>query len=199
MPGDELLLEGFLAVEAAIEAGWRNVHELVLAEDKRYDRRLSRLRLKAEAAGIAVSTLPREAINDMATGDTHSGIIARVGARQFCAPRDLLPSDDVPFIVMLDGIEDPYNFAGAIRALYAAGVDGVVLRQRNWTSASAIVGRASAGTIERIPLAIAESAEAAADFFRGQGLTIAATAKAEAALPLGRSRSYIAALYAHRW
>ena len=51
---------------------------------------------------------------------------------------------------MLDGIEDPYNFAGAVRCLYAAGVDGVVLRPRNWTSAGAIVGRASAGAIERV-------------------------------------------------
>ena len=70
---------------------------------------------------------------------------------------------------MLDGIEDPYNFAGAIRALYAAGVDGIVLRPRNWTSASAIVGRASAGASERVAIAIAKSAASAADFYRERG------------------------------
>ena len=86
-------------------------------------------------------------------------MIALVGERQYVSLADLLPDSAIPFIVMLDGIEDPYNFGFTIRALYAAGVHGIVLRPRNWTSASAVVGRASAGTVERMPLAIADKAQ----------------------------------------
>ena len=98
----------------------------------------------------------------MATGKTHGGIIALVGERRFAQLDDLLPERGPAFVVMLDGIEDPYNFGFALRALYAAGVDGVVLRRRNWSSATSVVGRASAGSSERISMAIAEGAEQAA-------------------------------------
>jgi 23S rRNA (guanosine2251-2'-O)-methyltransferase len=76
---------------------------------------------------------------------------------------------------MLDGIEDPFNFGQAIRALYAAGADGLVVRPRNWLSAAGIVARASAGTAELMPTAVAETSLDAATFFRQHGLTIACT------------------------
>ena len=85
-----------------------------------------------------------------------------------------------PFIVMLDGIEDPFNFGQALRSLYAAGAAGVVVRPRNWFSAAGIVARASAGVSEQMPIAIAETAEYAADTYRQLGLRIAATSNQNA-------------------
>ncbi len=76
---------------------------------------------------------------------------------------------------MLDGIEDPFNFGYAVRVLYAAGADGLVVRPRNWTSAAGVVARASAGASELIPIAVAETALDAATALRTQGLTIACT------------------------
>lgn len=177
MPPECQILEGCLSIQAALEAGYRDVHELLIDEKKRRDRRLRGLRRKAQAAGVAVSFVARAAIERRASGGSHGGLIALVSERRFCQLDELLPKNGAAFIVMLDGIEDPYNFAGAIRAFYAAGIDGAVLRPRNWSSASALVGRASAGTIERLPLAIAETAADAAEFYRGRGLAIACAAK----------------------
>ncbi len=177
MPADALLLEGRLAVQAALEAGNRPVSELLIDESKQFDRRLSRILHLARGADVAVTALPRVELSQMADGNSHGGVLARVGERRYKALDDLLPADRPAFIVMLDGIEDPYNFGGALRALYAAGVDGIVLRPRNWSSAAAIVGRASAGASERLPIAIADSAGNAADFYRRQRLLIAATSK----------------------
>lgn len=171
------LLEGRLSVQAAIESGWRDVHRILIDSQKRYDRRLASLLRQADAANIPVSFVSNDAIQQRATGGSHGGLLAEVGEREFCHPADLLPKDRAAFIVMLDGIEDPYNFAGAVRCLYASGVDGVVLRPRNWTSAAAIVGRASAGAIERVPLALAETAAQAGDIYRARGLHIAVAAK----------------------
>ncbi len=179
MASDCHILEGYLSIQAALEAGNRDIHQILIDERKRRDRRLGRLRRQAQAAGVAVSVVARAAIEKYASGGSHGGLIALVSERRFCRLDDLLPKTGAAFIAMLDGIEDPYNFAGAIRALYAAGVDGAVLRPRNWSSTSALVGRASAGTIERLPLAIAETATDAAEFFRGRGLAIACAAKAE--------------------
>ncbi len=184
MAPESHLLEGAVSVEAALAAGFREIAQIQIDEDKRCDRRLHRLRRAAQAAGVELRYEARAAINERASGRSHGGVIALAGERRYCQLGDLLPADRAPFIVMLDGIEDPYNFAGAVRALYAAGVDGLALRPRNWSGASALVGRASAGAIERLPVAIAESAAAAADFYRRQGLAVACAAKSESARPL---------------
>ena len=184
MPTDLLILEGALSIQAALEAGFRDVHQILIDERKRSDRRISRLRRKARSAGARVSFVSRAIIEASASGNSHGGVIAQVGERRFCQLGELLPEAEPALIVMLDGIEDPYNFGGAIRALCAAGVDGTVVRPRNWTSATALVGRASAGAVERLPMAIAETAAEAAEFYRGHKLVIACTAKAEPAKPV---------------
>ena len=120
----------------------------------------------------------------MRGANSHGGVYALAGARRFEDMADLIPPDNPPFVVMLDGIEDPYNFGFAVRVLYAAGADGLVLRERNWTSASAIVGRSSAGTSELMPIALAESALEAASFFRQRGLAVTTAAKSSASVSL---------------
>ena len=73
---------------------------------------------------------------------------------------------------MLDGIEDPFNFGQAVRALYAAGVDGLVVR-RSWETALATVTRASAGATELLPTATADAPEDAAAASRSRGMRVA--------------------------
>lgn len=172
----QALLEGRLSIEAALDSGSREVRQLLIDRDKRYDWRLSRLARRADVAGVALSWRPREEIDNMAQGKTHGGILAVVGDRRYDTLESLLPTNEAAFIVMLDGVEDPYNFGGAIRATYAAGAHGLVVPPREWNHAAAIVGRASAGACERIPMAIANNAANAADFYRARGLAIAQTA-----------------------
>ena len=172
-------LEGFLSILAAIEGESRPIHQVLIHEKKRYDKRLAYLRHTAERASISVEYVPEEQINQHTDGNTHGGAVALVGERRFVGLADLLPPEKNAFIVMLDGIEDPFNFGYAIRALYAAGVDGVVVRPRNWTTASSVVGRSSAGASERVVMAVAETAEDAATFYRGHGVLIATTARSD--------------------
>ncbi|MCY4464591.1 MAG: RNA methyltransferase [Chloroflexi bacterium] len=171
----QTLLEGRLSVQAALDAGSRTIHQLLIDEKKRYDWHLSQIARQADAAGIPLTYRPRADIDGMAIGTSHGGLVAVVGERRFSSLDALMEVDSAAFIVMLDGIEDPYNFGGVIRALYVAGAHGLVVRPRNWTSASAIVGRASAGASERIPMAIAQNSAEAAEFFRAQGLVIVQT------------------------
>lgn len=177
-------LEGFLSILAAIESNSRPIHRILIDDKKRYDRKLGFLRHTGERAQIPVDYLPAEKIESYTDGNTHGGVVALVGERRFVTPADLIPADKNALIVMLDGIEDPFNFAYALRSLYAAGVHGVVLRPRNWTSATAIVGRASAGCAERMPMAIVDTAESAAEFYRTQSISIATTAKNENSVSL---------------
>jgi len=173
------ILEGQVSVAAALQSPFRDVQVVYVRED-REDRALRWLEHRAREAGVPVERKGADEIDALTEGSSHGGVAARVGERRTVELSGLLPSDRPAFVAMLDGIEDPFNFGQAVRSLYACGVDGLVLRPRNWLSAAATVARSSAGASELIPTAIAESAEEAAHFFQQAGLTIACAAEEEA-------------------
>ena len=171
---EQAILEGLISVRAALTARNRAVQTVLLSKD-RYDPDTLRLEQVARAAGIAVERKERAEIDALAQGTTHGGVLAMVGDREFLALKELGRDSARPFIAMLDGIEDPFNFGSAVRSLYAAGVDGLVLRARNWMSAAGTVARASAGASELIAAAIADDPQQAVDLFRSRGLAMACT------------------------
>ncbi len=181
--GWETWLEGIISVTAAVASSSRPVHAVYIRQDarQRHDRKLALLVDTAVAAEVPVQWVDEAFISQHASGASHGGVLARVGPRRFVRCDDLLAGTAVPFVAMLDGIEDPFNFGQAVRALHAAGANGLVLRPRNWLSAAGTVARASAGASEWLPTAVAETAEEAATFFRQQGLTIACASHNEAA------------------
>ncbi len=173
------ILEGHISVEAALKAGSRPLERLIIPTGI-IDRDVARLAREAERMGIPVSRVPAAEIDALAQGKSHGGVVALAGERRFVALDALVEGVERPFLVMLDGVEDPFNFGQAVRAFYAAGAHGLVLRERNWMTAAGVVARSSAGASELIPTAVAESTQAAADFFRARGLRVAVAAKERA-------------------
>jgi len=171
---EQTILEGFVSVRAALKSGSRDIYRILIRRDK-WDRGVAWMEYAATNAGIPVERVDSDIIDSFAEGSTHGGVVAAVGPRKFVDIGDIARDNAHPLVVMLDGVEDPFNFGQAIRALYAAGADGLIVRPRNWMSAAGVVARASAGASEWIPTAIAETAQDAADFFRARGLMIAVT------------------------
>ncbi len=175
----EPVFEGMISLRAIIEAGNGVIHDRRLtkiwyAEDKAQKDRaeLAWLTHRGEEQGFAVELVPRERLDQTAIGSSHGGVIG------FATERTIpeLTADRIKpngFFVMLDGVEDPYNFGYAIRSLYAMGVTGVVLSPRNWMSAAGVVCRASAGASERIPMTVSGGADAV-KLFRAAGYRILA-------------------------
>jgi 23S rRNA (guanosine2251-2'-O)-methyltransferase len=62
----------------------------------------------------------------------------------------------------LEGVEDPYNFGYAVRSLYAAGVTGLILDERNWMGVAGVVARSSAGASELMDMYVADPIDAIA-------------------------------------
>lgn len=180
---DQAILEGALSIKAALSARSRAIHTLYTARDRRDYENVQLIKL-AEAAGATIEWVSRARIDELASGTTHGGLLALAGPRRYLSLAELIPAATTPFIAMLDGIEDPFTFGSALRSLYAAGADGVVMRPRNWNSAAATVARASAGASELLPMALAEEAKEAADLYRAKGLAIAIAMKGKGALSL---------------
>ncbi len=165
-----LWIGGFIPVEAVLLAGSRDVRAVALTRE-RLDSRLARLERLARERGVPLETHDADMLTDLVGFAGHGGVAAQVGPRRMASLSDLFDSP-APALVMLDGVEDPYNFGQAVRSLYAAGIDGLLVRPRNWLSAGVAV-RASAGATEFMPTAEVETVEEAAAEARARGLRVA--------------------------
>lgn len=109
------------------------------------------LEAKSKQFHFSLELADESFIKEIAIGTTHGGIIAECTERVLPAlSSQNIKENGVYFI--LEGVEDPYNFGYAIRSLYAAGVDGIILGERNWMGASGVVARSSAGASELMEL-----------------------------------------------
>lgn len=170
-----IYFEGMTSISAIINAdpsNGRRIVEVLVDKSKKKSKasELAFLQAKAAELGFSITYVEAEQIDSIAGGSTHGGILARTTER-LIPPLTLESIRPGGFYVYTEGIEDPYNFGYTVRALYAAGVDGVVLPERNWMSAAGVVARASAGCSERLPLFTA-SAEKVAALFHAAGYNI---------------------------
>jgi 23S rRNA (guanosine2251-2'-O)-methyltransferase len=174
-----VVLEGRISIEAALTAGVRPVSEILAVTPG--DRRLAVLRRVAAEHDVPIRRVTPAVLRGLVTGQTHGGVVALAGERSYLEVETLMNRvGPAGFVTMLDGLEDPYNFGQAVRSLFAAGVDGLVLRARSWESATAVVTRASAGATELVPTATVGTPDEAADAARRAGLQVAcATTRAD--------------------
>ena len=80
--------------------------------------------------------------------------------------------NDNGFYVVLDGIEDPFNFAYAIRSLYAAGADGIIVSSYRFSNADGLICKGSAGTSELIDIFECDI-NSAIDIFKAKNYKVA--------------------------
>jgi 23S rRNA (guanosine2251-2'-O)-methyltransferase len=178
-----VVLEGRVSIEAALAGGMRPVHEILATNPG--DRRLAHLRATAASHGVPIRRVTADEVAALATGRSHGGTLAVAGMRRYLEIDELLHQlGPQPFVVMLDGLEDPFNLGQAIRSLFAAGVDGLVVRARSWENAAGTVARASAGASEVIPTATVDGPQHAADACRQRGLQVTCAASRPDAIPL---------------
>jgi 23S rRNA (guanosine2251-2'-O)-methyltransferase len=170
-----IVLEGGISVLAALAAQVRPIDRIYLRRDRPFAS-FRQIERAASQAGVAVEFVDPATIAAHASGHTHGGVVALAGPRRYLPVNDLGRGVRNPFVVLLDGIEDPFNLGQAIRALYAAGAHGLILRPRQWGKAEGVIVRASAGASERLPTALAGDIRTAVDHFAARGLKIVCTA-----------------------
>lgn len=174
MTDSQVVLEGWVSILSALRGSSRRVHRILLREG-RHSRPFGWIEEAARAAEVEVVRASEAEIDHIASGGTHGGAVALAGERRYLPPADLGTTRGL--VVMLDGVEDPYNFGQAIRAVYAAGAEGLVIRPRTWASAAGVVARASAGASELIATALAPDAGSAIEHFRSRGYRTVTTGR----------------------
>jgi len=177
-------MEGMNSIRAIINGNDAGINdrkiEKILYDKERASARkgeLGYLKAISQKYGFTVEESCAEDIEKLTLGNSHGGIIALCGDRSFTHPDGKIKENG--FYMMLEGIEDPYNFGYALRSIYAAGADGIILSPRNWMSAAGIVARSSAGASEMIPMYVCEAAEAV-NIFSSLGYKILCAEKKDA-------------------
>lgn len=173
------VFEGMTSIRAVISSAKdlssdRRINK-VLIDKSRVEKKqddIEFLNRVSEKMQFKIEYCSSEELDEICVGSSHGGIAA------LCTERSIpeLKSDSIKdsgFYVMIEGIEDPYNFGYAIRSIYASGADGIVLAPRNWMSAAGVVCRSSAGASELICSFISSPADAVR-IFKERGYKVAA-------------------------
>ena len=180
---DKIILGGFVSIKSVIEAKSRQIYKIYI-EKTRYENIMrSNLRLSEQRqysallkCGAECEFVTQEEFEKLMPNANAGGVAAEVGERIF-TPYEEIASIRNGYIAVLDGIEDPFNFAYALRSLYAAGVDAVILPERNFFTASDTVIRSSAGASELIKACCVSNLANACKELKNKDYFIVSTAK----------------------
>ncbi len=181
----EDMIEGRNAVTEAIRSG-RTINKVFLA-DGDTDRALGRLAAMAKEAGAVVVRIDRRKLNEMSLTGAHQGIMASVAVHDYATIDDILAAaeakGEAPLIVLCDELSDPHNLGAILRTAECAGAHGVIIPKRRSVGLTAVVGKASAGAVEYMPVARVANLTAAIRELKQRGVWIFGTA-ADGAVPL---------------
>lgn len=154
-PESEGLVIGRNAVRELLRSD-RTVDKLLV---RRGDREGSIVVLVAEAVerGIPVVEVDKTKLDNLAGFVPHQGVIAMVAQKEYCTVEDILAiareRGEAPFIVIADGITDPYNLGALIRCAEGCGAHGLIIPRRRAVGLTALVAKASAGAMEHLAVA----------------------------------------------
>ncbi|MDE6297234.1 MAG: 23S rRNA (guanosine(2251)-2'-O)-methyltransferase RlmB [Muribaculaceae bacterium] len=164
---------GIRAVIEAIEAG-KNIDKVLVRRDLSGE--LSReLLAKIREYGIVMQKVPHEKLNRI-TMKNHQGAIALLSPVSYQKLENLVPlfyeEGRNPLILILDGITDTRNFGAIGRSADCAGVDAIVIPERNSVSVTPDAMKTSAGGLLYVPVCREKSILEAVKFLKNNGYRI---------------------------
>ena len=180
---DELpfLIFGRNAVKEAVKAG-RSIDKILVQTDP--DGSLREIVGLAKDARIIVHEVDRRKLDEACLpfghgGKTanHQGIVAYTAGVEYCEISDILAlaaeKGEKPFVVVLDGVEDPHNLGSILRSADCAGAHGVILGKHRSAPVTAAAVKSSAGASEHMRIARVVNISAALEELKRAGLWIA--------------------------
>lgn len=152
---EELTIEGRNAVMEAFRSG-KTIDRLLVLDGSKEGAMLTVLK-EAKKHNTVVSFVKKERLDQVSTTGKHQGVIAYAAAYEYAEVEDILAiareKGEAPFLVLLDGIEDPHNLGAIIRTANLAGAHGVIIPKRRAVGLTATVARTSAGALNYTPVA----------------------------------------------
>ncbi|WP_206459901.1 23S rRNA (guanosine(2251)-2'-O)-methyltransferase RlmB [Anaerovorax sp. IOR16] len=148
------LLIGRNPIIEALKSG-RKIDKILMQKDG--EGSIKKIAAMAREQKIIIQYVDKVALDRVAEGGSHQGVAAYIAAYEYCEMEDLLhvarEKGEDPFLILLDGLEDPHNLGAIMRTADAVGAHGVIIPNRRSVSLTDTVAKASAGAIEYVPVA----------------------------------------------
>ncbi|HIU51277.1 MAG TPA: 23S rRNA (guanosine(2251)-2'-O)-methyltransferase RlmB [Candidatus Merdicola faecigallinarum] len=148
-------IEGRNAVLELLESG-KDINKILIEKGEKHGS-INKIIAKAKEKKIIIVEKEKKQMQEMAQSESYQGVIALVPPFEYCDIDDILKEADNkkedPFLLILDGIEDPHNLGAIIRTAETAGVHGVIIPKRRAASVNSTVNKVSAGAVQHMKIA----------------------------------------------
>jgi len=134
----------------ALKSSPRRINKILVQKETR-PRHIGEIIAQAKANSIPYLFLPKKALDRLSPH--HQGVLAFLSPKEFSTLEEILATSKIPFLVLLDEIEDPQNLGAIIRSAEGAGADGIILPERRSVGLTDAVYQVSAGAVEYLKIA----------------------------------------------
>lgn len=170
-------VEGRNSVLELLESG-KDINKIFVTRGEKHGS-IHQIIAKARDRKIIIVEKDKKQMQEMAQTENFQGVIAIVPPFNYCEIDDILQEaknrNEDPFVLILDGIEDPHNLGSIIRTAETAGVHGIIIPKRRAATVNSTVNKASAGAVEHMKIARVNNITDAMNTLKEAGLWICGT------------------------
>lgn len=145
-------VEGRNSVTELLKSG-KDINKLYVQKGEKHGSINEIIKL-AKQNKVVITELDRAKLDQMSESHNHQGVIAIVPPYEYCDVDEILEyaksKNESPFILILDGIEDPHNLGSIIRTAECSGVHGIIIPKRRSVQVNATVNKTSAGAAQYV-------------------------------------------------
>ncbi len=167
------VIYGLHAVREALRAGTRPFQRILVL---RTDRQFAEITQLARAKRVPIHVEPRPALDRLVREGRHQGVIGVIAAKAYAEMDEILECarvrKELPFVVILDSVEDPQNLGAVLRSADAAGVHGVFVPDRRSAGLTGAVAKASAGALDHVRVGRAQNLSRLIEDLQASGLWV---------------------------
>lgn len=155
-------LEGKQSIVAALEARQRKF-EVILVRHDAHEHKIQDLLDLAAERGVPIRRVAGSALDALAHGASHGGVLAIVSEKPRLSVEGLLEQvgrlREPALLLLLEGIDDARNLGFTLRTAEALGAHAVLIKKHLWDFDAVEVARPASGAYERMPLVVVDSVE----------------------------------------
>ncbi len=170
-------VEGRNSVLELLESG-KDINKIFITRGEKHGS-INKIIAIAKERKVMLVEKDRRQMEQMAQTENYQGVIAVVPPFEYCEIEDILEEaskkQEEPFILILDGIEDPHNLGSIIRTAETAGIHGVIIPKRRAASVNSTVNKVSCGAVEHMKIARVTNISDAIQKLKEAGLWICGT------------------------
>lgn len=170
-------IEGRNSVLELLESN-KDINKIYVTKGERHGS-INKIIAKAKEKKIIVVEKDKRQMQEIAQTQNYQGVIAIVPPFEYCEVDEILEiakeRKEDPFILILDGIEDPHNLGSIIRTAETVGVHGIIIPKRRAASVNSTVSKVSCGAVEHVKIARVTNLSDEINKLKEKGLWICGT------------------------